>query len=125
MSSVGHPLADLCNFMNPLFSATAAGTNTHEGFLPGATPGLPDAKQIVKWYAEVSGYDPTPELNWGMAFSLFRLSAICQGIAARYAKRQASSEQAKMYALTRGPLAEVAWELVQKAQQGTDPLAKL
>lgn len=125
MSTVGHPLADLCNFVNPFITATASGTNPHQGFLPGATPGLPGVAQVVKWYTEVSGYDPTPELNWGMAFSLFRLSAICQGIAARYAKRQASSEQAKSYAVTRGPLAEFAWSLVQKAKAGKDPLAKL
>lgn len=125
MSTVGHPLADLCNFMNPFFTAVAEGTNPHAGFLPGATPGLPDAAQIVQWYADVSGYDPTAELNWGMAFSLFRLSAICQGIAARYARRQASSEKARVYAVTRGPLAEFSWVLVGKAVEGKDPLARL
>lgn len=125
MSTVGHPLADLCNFINPFFTATAKGTNPHQGFLPGATPGLPDAGMIVKWYADVSGYDPTAELNWGMAFSLFRLSAICQGIAARYARRQASSEKARIYAVTRGPLAEFSWTLVGKAKDGKDPLARL
>ncbi|KAL2756807.1 hypothetical protein ACRALDRAFT_2087252, partial [Sodiomyces alcalophilus JCM 7366] len=114
MSTVGHPLSDLCNFITPYFTADREGTNPHRGFLPNATPGLPEPSQVVQWYAEISGYDPSRELNWGMAFNIFRSSAVCQGIAARIARRQASSEQAKRYADTREPLAEFAWELIGK-----------
>ncbi|KAL2159302.1 hypothetical protein VTH06DRAFT_2737 [Thermothelomyces fergusii] len=56
------------------------------------------------------------ELQWAQAFNIFRLAAICQGIAARQAGRQASSEQAKRYGDARNPLAEFAWELVQNAK---------
>lgn len=69
----------------------------------------------MSWYTEASGYDPRPELAWGMAFSIWKLAGVCQGIAARRAARQASSEQAKQYADTRAPLAEFAWKLVQQA----------
>ncbi|KAM0329828.1 hypothetical protein ACHAQA_003992 [Verticillium albo-atrum] len=125
MSTVGHPLSDLCNFSTPFFTAPRKGVNAHSGFLPGATPGLPDAARVVRWYTEVSGYDPAAELSWGMAFNIFRLSAVCQGIAARYAQRQASSEQAKQYAQTRGPLAEFAWDLVGTSQAAQSAVAKL
>ncbi|EEY19786.1 acyl-CoA dehydrogenase family member 11 [Verticillium alfalfae VaMs.102] len=96
-----------------------------QGLLPGATPGLPDATQVVRWYADVSGYDPAAEFGWGMAFNVFRLSAVCQGIAARYARRQASSEKAKQYSETRAPLAEFAWELVETSRKGEGAVAKL
>ena len=51
-----------------------------------------------------------------MAFNIFRLAAVCQGIAARYAVRQASSAQAKSHAEARMPLGQVAWLLAQDAQ---------
>lgn len=62
------------------------------------------------------GVDRRRELQWAQAFNIFRLAAICQGIAARQAGRQASSEQARRHGDARGPLAEFAWELVQSAR---------
>ncbi|KAM4054963.1 phosphotransferase enzyme family protein [Hirsutella rhossiliensis] len=120
MSTVGHPLSDVCNFLTLFYTAKdpATGRHSSQGFLPGRTPGLPTADEVVAWYAQASGYDPRAELAWGMAFSIFKLAAVCQGIAARYAARQASSEQARQYAATRGPLAELAWKLVQEAGRG-------
>ena len=118
MATIGHPLSDLCNFTTPFYTATVVGTNAQAAFLPGATAGLPDAKEIVRWYTEVSGYDPAAELAWGMAFNIFRSAAVCQGIAARIAQRQANSDVAKKYADTRVPLAEFAWELTAVARSG-------
>ena len=52
------------------------------------------------------------ELKWGNAFNVFKGAIIMQGIAARYAVRQASSEKAKEYGALMGPMGEVAWDLV-------------
>ncbi|KAK6206553.1 hypothetical protein LQW54_007623 [Pestalotiopsis sp. IQ-011] len=120
MSTVGHPLSDLANIMNPFYTAVMPGDKkyaTSDAFQPGATPGLPDPETIMGWYAETAGWDPRSEINWGMAFSVFRLAAICQGIAARVATKQASSEQARKHAESLGPLAEFAWQLVGKEKQ--------
>ncbi|KAI0125740.1 phosphotransferase enzyme family protein [Xylariales sp. AK1849] len=115
MSTVGHPLSDLANLMHPFYTASMEDEySSSAAFKPGATPGLPDPETLMGWYRETAGWDPRPEINWAMAFSVFRLSAICQGIAARVAVRQASSEQAKKHAEALGPLAEFAWELVEK-----------
>ncbi|KAH7170763.1 kinase-like domain-containing protein [Dactylonectria macrodidyma] len=123
MSTVGHPLSDVCNFMTNFYTARHEGASPYsaEGFLPGRTPGLPQPEQILAWYTETSGYDPRPELPWGMAFNIWRLAGVCQGIAARYAVRQASSEKAKHHAVTRTPMAEFAWVLAEKA--GADEAA--
>ena len=59
-----------------------------------------------------------PEMAWALAFSVFRLAAVCQGIAARVATRQASSAEARRYAAAMTPLAGVAWDMVQRAQAG-------
>lgn len=120
MSTVGHPLSDLANIMNPFYTAVMPGEKkyaTSDAFQPGATPGLPDPETIMGWYAATAGWDPRSEINWGMAFSIFRLAAICQGIAARVATKQASSEQARKHAESLGPLAEFAWKLVEKEQK--------
>lgn len=124
MSTVGHPLSDICNFLTPFYTARNPGSSSADAsaFLPGATHGLPQPDEILKWYAESSAaYDPRAtegEVAWGMAFNMFKAAAICQGIAARYAARQASSEKAKSHAVTRGPLAEYAFGLVGEARAG-------
>jgi aminoglycoside phosphotransferase (APT) family kinase protein len=127
MSTVGHPLSDLSNIMNPFYTVSMKGVqfSSSDAFLPGATPGLPTPETIVKWYADTAGWDPRSDVNWGMAFSIFRLSAICQGIAARVATKQASSEQAKKHAEALSSLAEFAWELVCKEKDQIELAAKL
>lgn len=118
MATIGHPLSDVCNFLTAFYTSRQQGDSPYngKGFLPGETPGLPQAEEIVGWYREISGYDPEPELNWGMSFSLWKLAGVLQGIAARYAVRQASSEKAQKHAMMRGSLADFAWALAQDAK---------
>ncbi|EHK15736.1 uncharacterized protein TRIVIDRAFT_214939 [Trichoderma virens Gv29-8] len=128
MSTIGHPLSDVCNFITQFYLARSPGASAYSDsaqFLPGKTPGLPQPDQILQWYTEISGYDPRPELSWGAAFNIFKLAGVCQGIAARYAARQASSAKAKMYIGTRVPLANFAWELAQEARDSKARESKL
>lgn len=146
MSTIGHPLSDISNLLTPYFTARLdprKSINVHPGFKPRATRGLPTPDEITRLYfsiatptARASGSssslelslsdqdqereerDQGRELQWAQAFNIFRLAAICQGIAARQAGRQASSEQARRYGAARGPLADFAWELVQSARGG-------
>ncbi|KAI0900002.1 phosphotransferase enzyme family protein [Annulohypoxylon nitens] len=129
MSTIGHPLSDLANLLHPFVSASmssstdkaaAASAVSHPGFLPNATPGLPTPTQIISWYAEAAGWTPSAEdVAWACAFSVFRLAAICQGIAARVARRQASSAEAQKHAAAMPLLGEFAWELVRREQEKT------
>ncbi|KAI1089634.1 phosphotransferase enzyme family protein [Rostrohypoxylon terebratum] len=129
MSTIGHPLSDLANLLHPFVSASMASSKdraapassvAHPGFLPDATPGLPTPTQIISWYAAAAGWTPSPEdVAWACAFSVFRLAAICQGIAARVARRQASSAEAQKHATAMPFLGEFAWELVRKEQGKT------
>lgn len=120
MSTIGHPLSDLSNLLspycfaeNPPNSVLSARVNT--AFYPSAqTPGLPSRSQCVKWYADVAGWDPSAEVDWGDAFATFRNSVIMQGIAARYAVRQASSEKAKEIGDLMGPYGELTWSLIER-----------
>jgi len=94
-------------------------------FGPGATPGLPTEEQVLEWYAEVAGWDPAPEMTWGAAFGMFRSCIIMQGIAARYARRQASSANAGTYIGLIQPFGERAWDLVEKAMISTGHKSRL
>ncbi|TLD22867.1 hypothetical protein PspLS_07404 [Pyricularia sp. CBS 133598] len=129
MSTVGHPLSDLANLLYPYISAQqpadAAGStalSSHAGFRPGATPGLPTREEAAELYRQAfrdwwpSPASMEPELRWAQAFNMFRGAAVAQGIAARVAARQASSEQAATYADARGAMADLAWDMVARAR---------
>ena len=124
MSTIGHPLSDLINLMTPYYLVNEDIHNL-PNFEAGKTPGLPSKSDLVRWYAEVAGWNPTPELTWGVAFGFFRATCIYQGIAARYAVRQASSAQAKINAENRHPMGRLAWKHVQRARDQAGEKAKL
>jgi len=129
MSTIGHPLSDLCNLLTPYLTArSVSAVNIGRGspaFVSGNTPGLPTRDQCIRWYTEVAGWDPTYDITWGDAFGIFRGSIIMQGIAARYAMRQASSAKARDYAVQMGPFGEFAWSLVEGLKKGQRTPAKL
>jgi aminoglycoside phosphotransferase (APT) family kinase protein len=115
MATIGHPLSDLSNLTSPYYMSTS--NHTVERFQPGRTPGLPTREESLRWYSEVAGWDPAPEIAWSDAFLLFRNAIIMQGIAARYALRQASSARALEYATQMEPLATETWRRVQQIQK--------
>lgn len=134
MSTIGHPLADITNLLTPYITAnnklaqqmredstaktaTAGPGAANTAFIPGETDGLPSKEQCLKWYSELAGWDPSSEMTWGEAFNVFKGAVIMQGIAARHAVRQASSERASEYGAAMGPMAAVAYDLVQTAQK--------
>lgn len=123
MSTIGHPLSDLSNLLSPYIfalqpSSEALASRINSAFSTSAiTPGLPSHSECVRWYAEVAGWDPSHETEWGDAFGVFRNSVIMQGIAARYATRQASSVRAGEYAAQMKPFGKFAWSLVERLMQ--------
>ena len=133
MSTIGHPLSDLSNLLSPytfalvtstsssspeLTNAVSLGATKISSFAPSnRPPGLPSREQCMSWYTSIAGWDPAPESKWGDAFGVFRNSVIMQGIAARYALRQASSAKAKEHAVKMGPFGEFAWSLAVEAEK--------
>lgn len=118
MSTLGHPLSDLSNLLGPFVFAhhstsSALSSHTNMAFSKSAlTPGLPSHAQCISWYNEVAGWDPGPESRWGDSFGVFRNGVIMQGIAARYALRQATSEKAVEHGGKMGAYGDFAWGLV-------------
>jgi aminoglycoside phosphotransferase (APT) family kinase protein len=121
-ATIGHPLSDVTNLIMPFTTANnplaARAGRMNTAFIEGRTPGLPTKQQCVKWYEEVVGWKVDPrELVWAEAFGIYRGAIIMQGIAARYAQRQASSEKAMDYGNMMKPHSEMAWEFVQEVKK--------
>ena len=117
MATIGHPLSDVVNLTGPWTWTGRSGSGDVKGnehFEEGKTPGIPSLEQVIDWYVEESGYDVRKDLAWGNAFGGFRNSIIMQGIAARYAVRQASGVTAKDYAAQMEPTGMWAWREVEK-----------
>lgn len=125
MSTIGHPLSDLSNLLSPFSLAVdppnvAMAPRTNSAFKPSTqVPGLPSREQCVTWYAEVAGWNAASELQWGDAFAAFRNSVIMQGIAARFAQRQASSEKAKDIGQLMNPYGQFCWGLIKRCRAKT------
>ncbi|KAF2662915.1 APH-domain-containing protein [Lophiostoma macrostomum CBS 122681] len=121
MSTIGHPLSDVVNVLTPYLTASSPKAlqigRGNQAFVPAATAGLPTRDQLLSWYAEVAGWDPRPDMTWGDAFGIYRGAIIMQGIAARYALRQASSAKAMEYGSQMKPFAEIGWDLVQECKK--------
>ncbi|KAI9452375.1 APH-domain-containing protein [Lactarius psammicola] len=99
LCTLGSPLADLANFTQ-LWVVNPDETGGHfVGFKnrPGAEP--ISLAELEREYCRVTRQPyPIIEMGFARSWMLTRSAVIMQGIAARYARRQASSEQAHLYA---------------------------
>ncbi|MBI5258579.1 MAG: phosphotransferase [Burkholderiales bacterium] len=117
LSTLGHPLADFS--YHCMSWHIAPGNFRGIAGLDFQALGIPTEREYIQRYCERTGRGSADELladwNFYLAYNLFRLAAITQGIAKRVVDGIASSAQAKATgARTRG-LAELAWQFAQKA----------
>jgi aminoglycoside phosphotransferase (APT) family kinase protein len=115
LSTLGHPLADLAyNCLTYHLPADALGR------ADAADPdrrGLPGEAEYVAAYCRRTGRANIPHWNFYLAFSMFRLASILQGVYARGVQGNAASA----YALQRGAaarqIAEHGWALAMKGDR--------
>jgi aminoglycoside phosphotransferase (APT) family kinase protein len=77
---------------------------------------LPSQAELVADYCRLRGIEPVSPQDWAyyMAFCMFRLAGILQGILARALQGNASSASALEAGRRTRPLAELAWTLVKE-----------
>ncbi|WP_313454494.1 phosphotransferase family protein [Brevundimonas sp.] len=112
LSTLGDPMADF----SYLLIAWAIPASLRNG-LAGAdleALGIPSVEETVDRYAAATGMRPA-NLDWLYAYNLFRLAAICQGIAGRVRDGTAASAHARSMAAQVGPLSDAAWGFAKKA----------
>lgn len=114
LSTLGHPLADFAYHV--MTWHIPAGVFRGLGGVKLAALGIPDEAEYVKTYCERTGRGPIDADHWDfyMAYNLFRLAAILQGIAGRVKDGTASSAQAAQMGAAARPLADLAWHQVEK-----------
>ena len=111
LSTLGHPLADLAyNCLTFHLPADALGRT--DAVVADWT-GIPTEAQYIEAYCRRTGLSGIPDWNFYLAFSMFRLASILQGVYARGLQGNAAST----YALQRGAaareIANRAWKVAQ------------
>ena len=76
---------------------------------------IPSEADYVAAYCRRTGRDGIADLDFYMAFNLFRLAGILHGIKGRVARGNAASAHAAAMIEGLEPLADLAWEQARKA----------
>jgi aminoglycoside phosphotransferase (APT) family kinase protein len=113
LSTLGDPLADfsyhLMQWRMP---------QSHRGGLLGLDLkplGIPSEPDYMALYCERTQRKSLPDIDYYVAYNMFRLAAILQGIAGRVRDGTAASAEAEEQAKMVVPLAEAAWESARRA----------
>jgi aminoglycoside phosphotransferase (APT) family kinase protein len=119
LSTLGHPLADFS--YHCMAWHIPPGTFRGIGGLDLAALGIPPERDYIRRYCDRCGM-ATPEAlaaDWTfyLAYNLFRIAAILQGIAKRAEDGTASSAQARQSGAGARALAELGWRFAQQAAQ--------
>lgn len=116
LSTLGHPLADFSYHCMAWHIPVSLGRGI--GGLDIAALGIPSEQEYMRMYCERTGLATLEQLNadWNfyLAYNMFRIAAILQGIAKRVEAGTASSAQAKAAGDTARPMAQLAWSYAQK-----------
>jgi len=117
LSTLGHPLADFS--YHCMSWHIPPGSFRGIGGLDHVALGIPTEKDYVRRYCERTGRaDPDAVMadwNFYLAYNLFRIAGILQGIAKRVETGTASSAQAQKSAAGARPLAEMGWRIAQQS----------
>jgi aminoglycoside phosphotransferase (APT) family kinase protein len=117
LSTLGHPLADFS--YHCMAWHIPPGAFRGIGGLNLSELGIPSEDEYIRMYCDRTGLASPQQLqadwNFYMAYNMFRIAAILQGIAKRVETGTASSAQAVSSAAGARPLAQLAWSFARKA----------
>ena len=118
LSTIGHPLADFS--YHCMAWHIPPGTFRGIAGLDHAALGIPTEADYVRRYCERTGRaDPAAlmaDWNFYLAYNLFRIAAIAQGIAKRVENGTAASAQARATGAAAPALSDLAWGFAQRFQ---------
>ena len=116
LSTLGHPLADFSyhcmSWHIPQGQFRGIGGLDHKAL------GIPTEDEYIAKYCERTGRTIRKEdFNFYLAYNMFRMAGILQGIMKRYVDGTASSEQALKSGQAARPMAEMGWRYASGEQQ--------
>ena len=114
LCTLGHPLADLA--YNCMLYHIPAGSGTNLGYagLDLDALGIPSEKDYVAAYCRRTGRGEITGWNFVLAFSLFRVAAIVQGVYKRGLDGIASSAKAESFGVYVQYLAQIGWQIASR-----------
>ncbi|MFM7011806.1 MAG: phosphotransferase family protein [Betaproteobacteria bacterium] len=112
LATLGHPLADFAYHCMSWHIPASLWRGI--GGLDLAALGIPDEAQYLKQYSKATGLDGAEHWDFYIAYNLFRMAAILQGIARRAADGTAASSDAFETGTKARPLAEIGWKYAQR-----------
>jgi len=117
LSTIGHPLADFS--YHCMAWHIPPGTFRGIGGVDVKSLGIPTEDEYIHRYCDRTGLTTPADLkadwNFYLAYNMFRIAAILQGIAKRVEDGTASSAQARASGAGARPMAELAWQYAQRA----------
>lgn len=110
VAGIGHPFADLAINCMP-YRVTIPGMGSLQG-VDYIDTGIPGEQDYVANYCRHAGVEGIPHWNFFLAFALFRVAVMAQGIYKRSAERMPDAPAVKAYAAVVRSVAAQAWHLV-------------
>jgi aminoglycoside phosphotransferase (APT) family kinase protein len=114
LSTLGHPMADLA--YNAMQWRLPVATGRGLGGLDLDALGIPSEEAYVAAYCRRTRREPIADWDFCLAYNMFRLAAILQGIAGRVAEGTAASAHAAQTAAMARPNADHAGEHVRRRE---------
>lgn len=113
LSTLGHPLADFTYFLMvwhfpPTIRGGLAGLDL-------AALGIPSLDEAIRRYCDKTGRGSVDHFDFCLAYNMFRLASIAQGVYARALQGNASSPEGLKMGESVAPLATMALEYAKKA----------
>jgi aminoglycoside phosphotransferase (APT) family kinase protein len=114
LSTLGHPLGDLAYHCIPYHVER----DTFDGFVGCdlAALGIPSEAEFLAAYCRRTGRPGIAHWDFYMAYALFRLAGIAQGIMGRVVAGTASDPHARERGARARPLADAGWRLVEQTR---------
>jgi len=107
LSTLGNPLSDFAYLCRPYRDVLR---NQDLKAL-----GIPSEEEYVARYCELTGRSSIPDWNYYVAFNIFRLAAILQGIAKRVQDGTAASKHAETAGAGAFNMAKIAWAQIDSS----------
>jgi aminoglycoside phosphotransferase (APT) family kinase protein len=115
LSTIGHPMAD--------FAYHLMSWHIPQGSFRGiagvdlAALGIPSESDYVRAYCNATGRDHIPDLDFYLAYNMFRIAGILQGIMKRVVDGTAANEQALESGKRTRPMAELGWHYALQVER--------
>lgn len=116
LSTIGHPLADMSYHL--MSWHIPPGPFRGIGGVDLAPLGIPTEDEYIAMYCERTGRAGIDHLDFYLAYNMFRIAGILQGIMKRVVDGTAASQQAIAAGRGARPMAELGWQYAVKAMKG-------